>query len=99
MYNFKGLIKCVDCGKNYKKKSERGKQVYICSGYANYGSTFCSRYQIEHDRLVRIINHHIGGEVEDVREVVKTIEVKNGTITIKYSDDSFSYLSGDKVVF
>ena len=40
---YRGIIKCKDCGKNYKPKLEFGVLNYICSGYSNYGSDFCKR--------------------------------------------------------
>ncbi|MFD0587844.1 zinc ribbon domain-containing protein [Paenibacillus sp. GCM10027627] len=58
-YHFTKRIKCLDCNKNYKSKIERnGKIVYICSGYANYGLEFCSRWKVDQNLILELIYNH-----------------------------------------
>lgn len=55
---FKGLIKCKLCGKNYNYKNDHGTEYYICSGYKNYGTSFCLRHQLKLEDLLYIVKSH-----------------------------------------
>ena len=89
---FKSLIKCTQCNKNYKYKRERGKSVYICSGYANYGKDFCTRRKIDEEHLVIVLKTgFVNNDIEWTRDNdyisthVKEIQVdKNGDIEIVF---------------
>jgi len=59
---YKGLIKCKNCGKNYKFKMMRNKPVYICSGFANYGKEFCTSFFIEEEEITHTVTRHKGGK-------------------------------------
>jgi hypothetical protein len=97
MHQFSGLIKCLICGKNYKKKFERKKPVYICSGFANYGKEFCPRFQLEEEDLLYTVTKHLalrGVRVEgEISEYVSLVQVKNGGYTIQYKDGSKSIIN------
>ena len=76
---YKKLIKC-SCGKNYRSKKARNKNIYICSGYHNYGNEFCQRNVILEMRYERNLNE------EEVQLKVDRIEVNNGDFYIYYVD-------------
>lgn len=102
MNAFRGLIKCLDCGKNFKRKLERGKPYQVCSGYANYGKNYCSYNPLSEEELMLTISKHfvvLGRRIEgEIRDYVKKIEVKSGVgFTIYYRDGSKSIIdsSGD----
>ncbi|GIP32585.1 zinc ribbon domain-containing protein [Paenibacillus sp. J2TS4] len=99
MNHFKGLIKCLNCGKNYKFKQERKKPTYLCSGFANYGKEFCARFSIAEEELFHTIENHwarYGRAIETKEEAVSTvklIEVKNRGYVITYQDGTESIIN------
>jgi hypothetical protein len=92
--DFKGLVKCLNCNKNFKRKLERKKPVFVCSGYANYGKQFCAYNPISEEELILTISKHfavLGRRIEgEIRDVVEKIEVKQSGYTIYYKDGSKS---------
>ena len=107
MYFFKGLIKCMKCGKNYRGNRERKKKVYICSGYANYGLSYCERHQIEEEELLDTIRRHLfAGDIDyshytekDLANTVKSIEANGEEVTIFYKDGNKSIWSPNKLIY
>lgn len=89
---FKGLIKCLNCGKNFKLKMERKQPNYICGGFSNYGKEFCERFSIKEEELIYTIVKHYeiqGKKIEgNVADYVSTIEVKDRGYKIYYKDGS-----------
>lgn len=107
MYQFSGLIICLECGKRFRGKLERSKRIYICSGYSNYGKDFCERNQIEEADLIYLVEKHLFitkkevGEGKTLRDYVKSIELsdKNKTIEIKYNDKTFTLISPARQIY
>lgn len=107
MYFFKGLIKCMKCGKNYRGKRERNKKVYVCSGYTNYGSSFCERHQIEEDELLDTIKRHLFIKDidytkytnQELADKVKKIEANGEEVVIFYKDGDKSIWSPNKLIY
>jgi len=50
-YPFSGKILCVNCGKNYKRKTAYGQVYWNCSTYLQLGKTACPAKQIPDDTL------------------------------------------------
>lgn len=98
-FQFRGLIKCRNCGKNYKTKNLRGKLAYECSGYANYSKNFCIGHRLYEDDLIYTASKHLsimGKRVEgNLRDFVKLIEVKGRGYQITYFDDSISIINSE----
>jgi hypothetical protein len=106
MARFAGIIKCMHCGKNYRGKKERGKQVYICSGYHNYGATHCPRNILREDYLIDLVRNHIEIERQrdrvevrrrekdypDENDYAKAIEAKPGHLIITYIDGTHTLI-------
>lgn len=94
---FKGLIKCKNCGKNYKFKMLRKKPAYICSGFANYGKEFCTSYFIEEEEIINVITRHLEINKKRVEkpyeEYVKQIEVIGEGYRIIYKDGTKSLIN------
>ena len=94
---FRGLIKCLNCGKNYKTKIERKKPIYICSGFANYGKNFCSYNPITEEDLVYTITKHLELKnrkiTKSLNEYVKVIEVKGNGYRVIYKDGDESKIN------
>lgn len=63
-YLFKGLIKCIDCGKNYRGVMERKIPSYVCSGFTNYGKEFCQRFKIKEGDLLDIVKSFYEVEIQ-----------------------------------
>ena len=51
-YIFTGKIKCLNCGKNYKRKVCKGKVYWICATYAEEGKNVCNSKQIPQEILM-----------------------------------------------
>lgn len=98
-YLFSGLIVCKKCGKKFRGKKERGKRVYICSGYSNYGSEFCKRNQINEEDLLYMLKMHFDNTEVEPKKYVKRVEVDGDEVCIIYFDGSKSILTPDKIVF
>lgn len=94
---FKGLIKCLNCGKNYKFKMLRKKPCYICSGFSNYGKEFCTSYFVEEEEIIHTITRHmeIKGEkiVKPIQEYVKRIEVIGEGYKVIYKNGEESLIN------
>ncbi len=99
IYEFSGksLIKCLNCTKNFKKKMERKKEVFICSGFANYSKEFCMRYPLIKEDLIYLISKHLiikniinEKYIGSLDEFVDRIEVdpKNNSYHIFYKNDT-----------
>lgn len=89
---FKGILRCSNCGKNFKYITQRKISCYVCSGYSNYGSEFCTRRVIKENDLIDILKigfNQNGIEwernAEYISQHVKEIVVdQKGNIEIKY---------------
>ena len=89
---FKGLIKC-SCGKNFNFKNDNGVPIYLCSGYKNYGSTYCPRNIIHEKDIISVIELHLSHALlnrEIIKENINRIEVDKDVISIFYYDGSKS---------
>lgn len=92
-YLFSGKIKCMNCGQNFRGKKFRNTIGYVCSGNSNYGNEYCERFMIKESELTDIIKKHF--ELDEFNiEDIKSIEVKGKKVTIYYSDNSKSTISG-----
>lgn len=96
MSMFKGLIKCGVCKKNYRKKMERKRIAYCCSGYMNHGREYCTYRPVFEDDLIMIISKHFAVQGKsirgDVRDYIKQIEVSLSGLLIQYVDGSRSII-------
>jgi hypothetical protein len=93
-YLFSGIIKCKNCGGNYRGRKERSHKGYICSTYNNYPDK-CSRFVVREENLIEVIKSHFGSDELTISEI-HSIEVytNDKKIVINYSDNSQSILSG-----
>lgn len=96
---FTSLIKCTDCGYNYRFIKERGINKYLCSGYAKRkGCT--ERNILQEDLLLDIVqifcNRNKLELVEDnifMKSIIDKIEINcNHNITVYYKN-------GEKGIF
>lgn len=60
VYPFSGLLKCEICGKNYRRKTIRGKQLWICNTYNSLGKGVCASKQIPEDILYSVTTEALG---------------------------------------
>lgn len=102
MYQLSGKIKCLGCGKNFRGKKYRNKNVYICSGYSN-GQTECELFKIDEEELLYTISKHLailGRRVEgSLGEHVHIVEVKERSFTIYYTDGSKSIIEPNRLIY
>lgn len=92
---FKGLIICKQCGKKYNFKPDNGSKIYICSGYKNYGSSFCKRNIVREQDIVDLVTLHLAMPLKNIilseeiiKEHIDRIEVNGQMISIFYKDGS-----------
>lgn len=103
MYLFgNGLIKCLNCGQNYRGKKQRNQVVYICQSY-HRDKKKCQRFVLKEEDLLDVITKHMqienrwgdqGGSLDPERLVslVKCIEVKDRKYVITYKDGKESII-------
>lgn len=102
---FKGKIYCLRCGKRYNFKNDNGSYIYICSGYKNYGSSFCPRNMIQEQDIINIILKHLKLQemtnisMEKLRDEVERIDVRDNALFIQYIDGSISEWNDEKIKF
>lgn len=95
IYLFSGLIKCTNCGKNYRGLKLRKNNSYVCATYSRE-SEKCSRYVIQEEFLLYTIRKHLNMkniEEEKLREYVKRIERKDRGFKIIYMDKTESIIN------
>lgn len=103
---FTSLIKCTnpDCGYNYRFIKERGKNKYLCSGYAKRkGCT--ERNILQEDLLLDIVqifcNRNKLELVEDnifMKSIIDKIEINcHHDITVYYKNDEIGIFHRGKV--
>lgn len=59
-YPFSGKILCINCGKNFKRKTANGKPYWNCSTYLQEGKTACPAKQIPEDTLYAVSAEALG---------------------------------------
>jgi uncharacterized Zn finger protein len=96
-YLFSGLIKCKNCGKNYRYKLQRKKSTYICSGFSNYGKQFCKNLPIDEEEIINVIKRHFLFQnkklIKPLNEYVDKIEVMGEGYKIFYKDGTYSLVN------
>lgn len=105
-YQFSGLIKCIDCGYNFRGKMQRKNPHYICSGYNNSKSK-CNRFSIPEKDIIDAIERHFiihkrNIEVgKEFRDYIKKIEVYNSKrgYVIRYKSGETSILMPNRIKF
>lgn len=87
----------MNCKKHYNFKNDHGQYYYICSGYKNYGSTYCYRNVVREEDLIHLIQLHLSNELKNIilneeiiKEHIDRIEVDGDLITIFYKDGTIS---------
>lgn len=73
------MIKCENCGRNFKAKKERGIRKYVCSSYDNYGE--CQRTVIDQSFIIELLKRRYGEGFEfsksNIKQTVESIIVKD----------------------
>ena len=86
-YPFTGLITCSVCGKHYRRKTARGKSIWICPTYNTYGKAACASKAIPEDTLLALADEVGGiGEITEIRaeeDNTLTFILKSGERTVK----------------
>jgi hypothetical protein len=76
-YPFSGLIRCENCGKNYKRRVCSGKAYWQCSTYLKKGKAFCHTKQIPEPILYEICADVLGLDCFDEDKFLEEIiEIK-----------------------
>lgn len=73
-YIFTGKIKCLNCGKNYKRKVCKGKIYWICATYAEEGKNVCNSKQISEEILMSKACEVLGINIFDEKLFAKNVK-------------------------
>lgn len=93
---FRGLLKCTECGKYYRRKNNHGRSYQVCGSVLEFGKGSCSaRYLRESyliDLLKRTLNvDYLDGEI--LKETLKQVHVKpDGALIITMTNGESVYL-------
>jgi site-specific DNA recombinase len=77
-YPFSGVIRCPNCGKNYKRKVTHSKAAWNCTTFLREGKSACHTKQIPEDVLITITTEVMGIKEFDesvFKKVIKEIIV------------------------
>lgn len=72
------MIRCVWCGKSYKRKTTHGKAAWQCSTFITLGKQYCHTKQIPEEILIATTTSVLGLQKFDevvFREQIERIEV------------------------
>ena len=53
-YTFTGKLVCSKCGKNYRRRTTRGRAVWVCNTYDTYGKKACPSKAIPEETLEKV---------------------------------------------
>jgi hypothetical protein len=96
MYQFSGLIKCLNCSGNFRGKKQRDNLVYICATHSR-DSKKCIRIVLKEEELIYVVSKHVALQGKSIKgelsEYVRTIEVnRHGGYVILFADGSRSII-------
>ncbi|MBQ7574400.1 MAG: recombinase family protein [Clostridia bacterium] len=80
-YDFKGIVFCGCCGRNYVRKKNYKKYVWKCSAYSKNSREFCVSKQIPDSIL-----HELSDSFE--KEIEKIIVLPNNDVKFVFADKS-----------
>lgn len=84
-YPFSGLLKCENCGKNYRRKITKSGAVWICGTFNSLGKAACASKQIPEQTLLQVTSDVLGKDElthEFLSERIWCIMVCKGNILI-----------------
>lgn len=89
-YPFTSMIQCGICGKNYKRKVQRGKVAWYCSTYQDKGKAGCPSKKIPENVLFSLSNEMLGLDEFDAsvfeEEIVQITVPKQGKLVFEFKD-------------
>jgi DNA invertase Pin-like site-specific DNA recombinase len=89
-YPFTGKIRCSHCGKNFQRKTMKGKKCWQCATYVEHGKSACPAKQIPEETVLCAVSETLGAESFDATSFSKRIDhIKvsaPNTLTIVFID-------------
>ena len=73
-YPFTGKIVCGFCGKNFQRKTTKGKISWLCATYLEHGKNACPAKQIPEDTLLCAVAKTLGAESFDETSFFQQID-------------------------
>ena len=73
-YPFTGKIVCGICGKNFHRKTTKGKIGWLCATYLEHGKSACPAKQIPEETLLCAVSEALGTESFDATSFSKQID-------------------------
>jgi len=91
----KGLLKCTECGKYYRRKHNNGRVYLVCGSLIDYGKDACSSKYVRESRFLELLNRTLGNGCLDkvmIRKQVQTVLVSpNGALTFNLVSGKSKY--------
>ena len=81
-YPFSGLLKCMKCGKSYRRKVTATGPVWICATYNTRGKKYCASKQIPESTLESVVY----SIAEDVSSIETILVDDNNTLHLHFTD-------------
>lgn len=79
IYNYAGLVECLDCGnsfvvKTYETKTKGLRKKYICATYHKFGTNHCKSHKIMEEKLDQIVYDELFNIKQNAESLLKKID-------------------------
>ncbi|MBP1920646.1 recombinase family protein [Youngiibacter multivorans] len=82
----RGLVKCTECGKYYRRKHNHGRVYLVCGSVIDYGKDACKSKYVRESRFTELLKRTLGIdclEKDLIRKQIQTVLINSdGSITI-----------------
>lgn len=82
----RGLVKCTECGKYYRRKHNHGRVYLVCGSVIDYGKDACKSKYVRESRLIELLKRTLGIdclEKDLIRKQIQTVLINSdGSVTI-----------------
>ncbi|MBP1920840.1 recombinase family protein [Youngiibacter multivorans] len=84
----RGLVKCTECGKYYRRKHNHGRVYLVCGSVIDYGKDACSSKYVRESRLIELLKSTLRIDFLDkdlIRKQIQTVLINSdgsGTINL-----------------
>jgi len=75
LYPFSGFLRCADCGKAIKRKTDHNSAYYVCATYSN--TKLCTRHSMRHEKLEAMVLAAIQQQIAVIDSLAELIDSIN----------------------
>ena len=92
----RGLIKCAECGKYYRRKYNHGRVYLVCGSVIDYGKDACTSKYVRESRFIELLKSTLGIDCLDnefIKKKIQTVLINpDGALTIQFVSGKSVYL-------